>query len=83
MSSRCTYITAQNVGWYLPTQHSSTQYQTKYTKMQGPCRCLQQHNARKVRILEDIKHVHKKGVSIDKEYNKWPEWVQYLILKYI
>lgn len=38
--------------------------------MQGPCRCLQQHNARKVRMLEDINHVHKNGMSIDKEYNK-------------
>lgn len=52
-------------------QYSSVQCQTKYTKMmQGPCRCIQQHNARKVRILEDINHVHKKGMNIDKEYNK-------------
>jgi len=55
----------------VPIQYSSVQCQTKYTKMmQGPCRCLQQHNARKVRILEDINHVHKKGTIIDKEYNK-------------
>jgi len=54
----------------VPIHYSSVQCQTKYTKMQGPCRCLQQHNARKVRILEDINHVHRKGMSTDKEYNK-------------
>jgi hypothetical protein len=67
----------------VPIQYSSVQCQTKYTKMQGPCKCLQQHNARKVRILEDINHVLKRGVSIDKGYNKWPDGAQYLILKYI
>jgi hypothetical protein len=54
----------------VPIQYSSVQFQTKYTKIQVLCSCLQQHNVRKVRMLEDINHVHKKGISIDKERNK-------------
>jgi hypothetical protein len=54
----------------VPIQYSSVQCQTKYTIIQVPCSCLQQHNVRKVRMLEDINHVHKKGISIDKECNK-------------